>query len=89
MYFFSKKIQTNIYNRKADFNIGSTSGWTPLILAIFQNNIEIVKLILSLAPINVNLVTLKGTALNVALKKACKENQKQLVKILMNADANP
>jgi len=47
------------------------------------------KMILSLAQINVNLVTLKGTALNVALKKGCKNNQKQMVKFLMNADANP
>lgn len=47
------------------------------------------KMILSLAHINVNQITLKGTALNVAIKKACDNNKKQMVKILMNADANP
>ena len=47
------------------------------------------KMILSLAPINVNSITLKGTALNVACKKACKNNQKNMIKILINADANP
>ena len=75
--------------RKADFNNASTSGWTPLILSIFQNNIEIMKMLLSLAPINVNSITLKGTALNVACKKACKDNQKLMIKFLINADANP
>lgn len=47
------------------------------------------KMILSLAQINVNLITLKGTALNVAIKKTTENIRKQMVKILMNADANP
>lgn len=46
-------------------------------------------MILSLANVNVNLITVKGTALNVCIKKTSESVRKQMLKILMNADANP
>lgn len=85
----NEEITLFFLEKKADFNIASSSGWTPLIMAIFQDSLEIMKILLSLSPINVNSITSKGTALNVALKNTCKPNQKQMIKILMNSDANP
>ncbi|CAD8176434.1 unnamed protein product [Paramecium pentaurelia] len=79
-----KLIVEFLISKDIDINKVTDEGWTPLQIAVHRHNIEIVKVILNHPQIDVNLITDKGIALNLA----CKSNQLKIIELLLlkNAD---
>ncbi|CAD8085494.1 unnamed protein product [Paramecium primaurelia] len=73
-----------LISKDIDINKVTDEGWTPLQIAVHRHNIEITKVILNHPQTDVNLITDKGTALNLA----CKSNQLKIIELLLlkNAD---
>ena len=82
------------YFRKADFNVSTLGGWTPLMLSINQQNLEsklsfnhkqyllhkVTKMILMNGNSDVNKITSKGTALHLA----CKCKNKEIIALILS-----
>ena len=77
------KKNSKILNTNININITNNEGWSPLLLAVFKQNIKCVELFVSLDNIDVNYLGDMGTALHLA----CKKNNRQIVsKLILKAD---
>ena len=65
---------------KIDPNIPNKEGYTPLLLSIHKQNLQCVKILLSINDINVNYLGPSGTALHVA----CKKNNMKISSLLLH-----
>ena len=65
---------------KIDPNIPNKEGYTPLLLATHKQNLECVKILLSINDINVNYIGPSGSALHVA----CKKNNMKIASLLLH-----
>lgn len=78
----------------ADINIATNDGWTPLMKAIFEGNLEIVKLLLASSNLMINQQTGDGwTALHFTVNKSGvpeknEELAAQMAQLLINKKAN-
>ena len=74
----------NKFSFKPNLNIINNEGWSPLLLAVYKQQIKCVEILLGSDNIDVNCVGPMGTALHIA----CKKNNRHLVsKLLYKADA--
>ncbi|CAD8094423.1 unnamed protein product [Paramecium sonneborni] len=80
-----KLIVEFLISKDIDINKVTDEGWTPLQIAVHRHNIEIVKVILNHSQVDVNLITDKGIALNLA----CKSNQIKIIELLLQKNADP
>ncbi|CAD8097991.1 unnamed protein product [Paramecium sonneborni] len=80
-----KLIVEFLISKDVDINKVTDEGWTPLQIAVHRHNIEIVKVILNHSQVDVNLITDKGIALNLA----CKSNQIKIIELLLQKNADP
>ena len=69
----------NTLNIKIDVNIPNKEGFTPLLLATFNQNKKCVEILLSIDDINVNYLGPSGSALHIA----CKRNNPKIVSLLL------
>ena len=68
MYCKQIDILKELLTQNVDVNKVTVDGWSPLQLVVTRKNIDEMKLLLSAASIDINLLTQKGTALHVAAK---------------------
>ena len=69
----------NKSNIKLNINIINNEGWSPLLLAVFKQQIKCVEIIMSYEGIDVNYNGPMGTALHLA----CKKNNRNIVSLLL------
>ena len=85
-YFGNEEILDYIINKinfKSNINILNNEGWSPLLLAVYKQQIKCVEILISSENIDINYNGPVGTALHVA----CKKNNRYLVsKLLYKAD---
>ena len=74
----------NKYNLKSNINITNKEGWSPLMLAVYKQQIKCVEILLSKELIDVNYVGPIGTALHIA----CKKNNKYIISLLLSKNAD-
>ncbi|KRX00795.1 Protein kinase-like domain [Pseudocohnilembus persalinus] len=79
------EIVKYLMDRGADVNSVTKDGWTPLQLAVYRKNLSIVEQLLKDEELFVNQVTSRDTALH----QACKVQSLEIVKLLMEHDADP
>lgn len=70
--------------KNCDPNVVTTDGWTPLQLAVAKKNTKITQLLLDYPSVKVNELTARTTALHIAVR----EELPELVKLLMQHQAN-
>ena len=81
LYDFLRCISTISVN----VNKETKDGWTPLMLAVYQNHLECVQLLLTFPDLNPNHTTSKGSALHIAVQRG----SPQLCALLAGAGVNP
>ena len=82
-YFGYYKILDYIlkeFNRKLNINVTNTEGWSPLLLAVYKQNIKCVELLMENEGLDVNYIGPMGTALHIA----CKKNNRYIVSLLLS-----
>ena len=73
----------NKSNIKVNINVKNNEGWTPLLLAVYKQQIKCVEILMTLENIDINYVGPMGTALHIA----CKKNNRYIAsKLLFKAD---
>ena len=73
----------NKYTIKSNINIKNNEGWTPLLLAVYKQQIKCVEILISIDNLDFNYIGPMGTALHIA----CKKNNRHIVsKLLYKAD---
>ena len=80
-YFGYSEILDFILNKmnKSNLNIKNNEGWTPLLLAVYKQNIKCIEILMGYEGIDVNYCGPMGTALHIA----CKKNNRQIVSLLL------
>ena len=85
-YFGNEEILDYIINKiniKSNLNILNNEGWSPLLLAVYKQQIKCVELLISSDNLDINYNGPVGTALHIA----CKKNNRYIVsKLLYKAD---
>jgi ankyrin repeat protein len=78
-------IVKELVQRQVDLNKCTADGWLPLMIAANRKNCEMMKYIINVKELNVNEVTLRGSALHVSARLGHIE----AVKLLLERDADP
>lgn len=72
---------------RIDVNAQTKDGWTALMLAIYQNHSECVRLLLGVSELEVNTATSRGSALHIAVQRGSVELCAALVAAGASSDA--
>ena len=81
MYEYCEMMEDLIHKYKADVNLISSNGWSPLHLCAYKGNLKIAKILLNFKKTNFDLYIPK---LGTALHCACKQNNFKMVALLLH-----